>query len=88
MPEDPKYLEAKRHVDALKGFYVHLLVFACVMSGLTGLNFALGPPWWAQWPLIGWGLGVAGHGMLVFSPVHVFSADWEARKIKERMERQ
>lgn len=89
MTDDAKYRAAKQHVEAVKGFYIHMLVFACVMSGLFGLNaFMPGTPWWVQWPLIGWGAGLLMHGLLVYSPPRLFGAGWEERKIRERMERQ
>lgn len=89
MTDDPKYAEAKRHVEAMKAFYIHALIFACAMSAMLGLNaLAKGGVWWVQWPLLGWGAGLLIHALLVFSPPRFFSADWEARKIKQRMERQ
>jgi hypothetical protein len=30
MTDDPNYLDAKRHVEALKGFYIHGIVFQLV----------------------------------------------------------
>jgi hypothetical protein len=36
---------------------------------LIAIN-ALSPGvWWAQWPLIGWGIGLVGHGLAVFRPL-------------------
>lgn len=29
---DPQYIKAKREVSVLKGFFIHTLVFACVIS--------------------------------------------------------
>ena len=87
MINDPKYIEAKRQVDAMKGFYIHLLVFVCVMSGLVGINVLTKTDWWVQWPLLGWGVGILGHGIGVFMPIQLFGREWEERKIKERMEK-
>ena len=80
-----KYLAAKAHVSALIGFYIHLGVFVTVMLGLFGINSASNGPWWVQWPLIGWGLGVLGHACLVFSSRSTSMKDWQQRKIKEEM---
>lgn len=85
--DDPKLRRAKQHVAALKGFYIHATVFALVMSGLIGINFATGAPWWFQWPLLGWGIGVVGHAVAVFSPVRMLGRSWEERKIKEQMDK-
>ena len=59
------YLENRRQ-RAVKGFYIHFIVFVCVMTGLLALNFMNHNVWWVQWPLLGWGLGVLGHAYLAF----------------------
>lgn len=83
--EHEKYLAAKAHVEAIKGFYIHLIVFIAVMIGLLGADYAGGGSWWVQWPLIGWGLGILAHAYLVFSPNTISTKSWEDRKIKETM---
>ena len=80
-----KYLAAKVHVAALKGFYIHLFVFAAVMIGLFAADYAAGGSWWVQWPFIGWGAGVLGHAYLVYSPRKISADSWEERKIRETM---
>ena len=40
--DDAKIARAKRRVAAIKGFYVHLLVFALVLAGLFAINAASG----------------------------------------------
>jgi cyanate permease len=88
MTDDPQYINAKREVSALKGFYIHALVYACVITGLFGLNMMLPKSgWWFHWPAIGWGIGLFFHGLLILAPLRVFDTDWEDRKIKERLER-
>jgi 2TM domain len=78
-----KYLAAKAHVEAVKGFYIHLFVFCAVMIGLFAVDFANGVSWWVQWPFLGWGLGILGHAYLVFFPQALSTSGWEERKIKE-----
>ncbi len=85
MNDDLRYLEAKHHVAALKGFYIHAIAFACVMSGLFGLNSLTSAVWWVQWPLLGWGMGIIFHAILVYAPFRVFGREWEKRKIEERL---
>ncbi len=80
-----KYLAAKAHVEAIKGFYVHLVAFVAAMIALIGLDYSSGNSWWVQWPLIGWGLGILAHAYLVFSPNTISTKSWEDRKIKETM---
>lgn len=90
-PTDVTKLErAKKHVAAIKGFYIHLFVFVVVMTGLFALNLALNywadSPWWVQWPFLGWGIGVAAHALAVFGHASKRVADWEERKIRQLME--
>jgi hypothetical protein len=70
-------------VAALKGFYVHLFVFALVLAALALVNAAVGGPWWVQWVLLGWGIGILAHGFTVFGQSSRAIADWEERKLKE-----
>ncbi len=86
-PDREKYLAAKAHVEAVKGFYIHLFVFCVVMTGLFAVDFVKGGAWWVQWPLIGWGLGVLGHAYLVFFPQALSTSGWEERKIKQTIEK-
>ena len=80
-----KLARARRRVAALKGFYIHLLVFVLVMGGLTIVNWATGRPWWVLWALFGWGIGVLAHGLAVSAHTSRAIANWEERKIKQLM---
>jgi hypothetical protein len=82
-----KYLAAKAHVAALKGFLIHLFVFGAVMIGLFIADYRDGGAWWVQWPFIGWGLGILGHAFLVFFPHALSTSGWEERKIQETIEK-
>jgi len=42
-------------------FRRHLVAYLLVNAVLTVANIAMGPPWWAFWPLILWGLGLMLH---------------------------
>jgi 2TM domain len=55
---------AKKRVDTKMGFYVHLTVFICVNLGLLALNAAQGGYRWSIWPLGGWAIGLAIHGIV------------------------
>jgi hypothetical protein len=52
--------------DAVHGFYTHLTIYLIVNSSLLALNLLAGGPAWAVWPLVGWGIGLAAHGIRVF----------------------
>ena len=42
-------------------FRGHLAAFLLVNVGLTAVNVYSGPPWWAFWPLILWGIVLMLH---------------------------
>ncbi|MFE8701436.1 2TM domain-containing protein [Cytobacillus sp. FJAT-54145] len=86
MEDNEKYLRARRKVQNLKAFYIHLTVFILVNIMLFVINFTSDAGnWWSLYPLAGWGIGLAIHGITVFSSG--FGADWEERKIKEYMDK-
>lgn len=57
---------AKKRVDMKMGFFIHLLVFICVNLGLAALNLLQGGHRWNIWPLGGWAIGLAIHGLVTF----------------------
>lgn len=49
-----------------RSFIGHALTFALVIGGLALLNLATSPHYpWFIWPLFGWGIGLAKHGLAV-----------------------
>jgi uncharacterized integral membrane protein len=56
---------ARKRVAMKTGFLVHLLVFVLVNLGLFALNATLPGPRWHLFPLVGWGFGLAIHGIVV-----------------------
>ena len=83
--EDEKLARARRRVEALKGFYVHLIVFVLVMLGLVVVNALTGGPWWVIWVFLGWGIGVAAHAVMVMGRTSRAVADWEERQLRKYM---
>lgn len=58
---------ARRRLEARRGFLAHLAVFLVVNTALVIINLMTAPDdFWARWPLMGWGIGVAFHGLAVF----------------------
>jgi hypothetical protein len=55
---------ARRRVGMKIGFYIHALVFVLVNGGLFVLNSLSGGTRWFVFPLWGWGLGLAIHGIV------------------------
>ena len=57
---------ARRRVGIKLGFYTHATVYVLVNLGLFALNTATGGARWSHFPLWGWGLGLAIHGIVTF----------------------
>lgn len=78
---------ARRKVAKLRGFYVHALVY-CVVNGLLMAIDLTGPSAgnWSIYPLLGWGLGLAMHGVAAYE-IGPFGQAWEDRKVRELMDK-
>lgn len=84
--KDQKYVRAKKKMEMLKAFYIHLTVYIFVNILLLAINLLTNPTfWWFLYPLVGWGVGLFIHGLTTFASG--FGSDWETRKIKEYMEK-
>ena len=90
-PEDQRRAEARQYVHQLRAFYIHAGVFAVTMviifivnvatnvaAGITGEWWA----WWSVWALLGWGIAVAIHGLMVrLARPKRSGSTWEERQI-------
>jgi hypothetical protein len=66
---DPLVQRARKRVAMKFGFYVHAAIFVMVNGLLFMINqFSGGGPW-HRFPLLGWGLGLAIHGIVVLIAV-------------------
>jgi hypothetical protein len=84
--KDSGYHKAHKKVEEIKGFYGNLFSYIVVIIGLAILNLLTSPDhWWFLYPALGWGMGVAIHGMAVFNYMPFLGSDWEERKLKELM---
>jgi hypothetical protein len=55
---------------AIRGVAVHLFVYLGVNALLIGINLYYTPDsLWFIWPLLGWGIGLAGHAWLAYREV-------------------
>ncbi len=82
--KETKYQNAQKRVRALKGFYVHLVVYVLVNLSLFLLNIIASPDsLWFYWPLLGWAIGIAFHAFSVFRPGRLLGIEWEQRKIDQ-----
>jgi hypothetical protein len=85
--EDEQYERARKRVQQLRGFYIHLLVYLIVNIGLFGLNMFTGRQYlWFVWPALGWGIGLLSHGLSV-AGWRFMGREWEERKIREELDR-
>lgn len=87
MERDENYLRAKKRVENLKAFYIHLALYILVNLMLFFINISSdSSKLWFLYPLVGWGIGIVIHGLTTF-PFGIFGKEWEERKIKEYMEK-
>lgn len=63
---------ARKRAGAKMGWFIHALVYALVNVGLALLATLQGKPW-AVYPALGWGVGLAVHGLVVFVKLQNFS---------------
>ncbi|NQX78265.1 2TM domain-containing protein [Gilvibacter sp.] len=84
---EKRYLRAQERVDKIKGFYVHFAIYLIFVPVFIYLNLRTTDFPWALFPIGGWGLGVVGHAMEVFSYNPLLGKNWEERKIREFMDK-
>ncbi|VFA42866.1 2TM domain-containing protein [Chryseobacterium indologenes] len=76
------YRKASRRVKVLKGFYGNLTSYCLVIPFLAVLNLLTAPQYlWFLWPMMGWGMGLAAHGITTFG----IGKEWEEKKIRQLM---
>ncbi len=68
-PTRPADLEAlaRRRVARKMGFYLHATVYLLVNLGLVAIDLLTGRPHGSHFPMLGWGLGLAIHGIVTFA---------------------
>ena len=66
-PDDIDRL-ARRRVGATLGWYAHAIFFVLVNAVVFAMSrYGFGQRPWSVFPLLGWGLGLALHGVSVFA---------------------
>ena len=76
--------QARRQAGAKLGWYIHAFVYTAVNLMLVLLSTMSGKHW-AIFPALGWGLGLAIHGMVVF--LVTGGAGLHARLVQRERER-
>lgn len=67
--DDDLRRRARRGAARRLGFYIHAAVYLVVNALLVAIDLRSGPGQWALYPLLGWGLGLAAHGIVALGPV-------------------
>ena len=59
---------AIRRADMKLAFRSHLMAYVLVNAGLVAINLITSglDPFWAIYPMLGWGIGLAAHGVTVY----------------------
>ena len=85
--EEQSYLQAKKRVKEIKGFYVHLGVTVFSSLLIIFINLLLVPKYHFFWfALGGLSISVFIHGIIVFGfPKVGLGSDWERKKMQEMM---
>ena len=85
--EEKEYLRAKKKVKDIKGFYAHLVVYLLNTPIIIAVNLIFSPSFhWFWFSVLGWGVAIGIHGLLVFSD-RFFGKEWEEKKIKELIDK-
>lgn len=85
---DPAEEQALAHVRDIKGFYQHAIWYGVSNVMLVAVNLIWYPEeFWALWCLLGWGFGLASHGLAVFEFFSLFSPQWEKAQVQKVLDR-
>lgn len=88
MEQETRYEAAKKRVQEIKGFYMHVGIF--IVFGLTmfAINEIATPDrsWW-HWPVLIWGVGLAMHAFAVVFENRLFGPEWEEKKVQKLLHR-
>jgi hypothetical protein len=89
-PSDEQlYQEAKKKAREIKSFYYNLTCYCIVIPILIYVNLTYSPEFlWFFFSMIGWGIGLAAHGMGAFGYTPFLGKDWEQRKFNELLEKE
>lgn len=78
--KDQARRKAERKAAALTDFYGNLISYALIIPTLFLINWLTLPKyWWAVWPAIGWGLGLAIHAVKTL----YITSNWEEKQVQK-----
>ncbi len=89
--ESEKLKRAKKRVDDIKGFYIHLMAYIGVNAFIL-INLILRSDSFWEWghfitPVL-WGIGLLFHAMHTFKFSPFFGKNWEERQIQKFIEKE
>lgn len=86
---DKKYARARKRIESIKGFYQHLVAYCLFTPFIIFINYKTYWDYkWFWFSILGWGLGLVIHGIVVFIHKGAFGSGWEERKIEELMRKE
>ena len=92
--DQQRLARAMQHVKKIKGFYTHVLIYILVNLVIVIINIQNLEPGESYFQLQNfitlslWGMAIIIHALTVFLPSFILGSNWEARKIKEFMEKE
>jgi hypothetical protein len=88
MEQETRYEAAKKRVEEIKGFYMHLGIFIVFGLAMFAINEIATPDrfWW-HWPVLIWGVGLAMHAFAVVFENRFFGSEWEEKKVQQLLDR-
>ena len=84
------YKEAKKRVEAKKGFFGHLSAYVSVGIFFFVMNMLTDPfDLWFFFPMLPWGIGLLIHYLAVFGfpGSKALSKEWEQKELEKEIER-
>ena len=83
------YERARKRVAEVKGFYMHLGIYAIFSAAFVAINLITSPHrHWFWWPVLGWGVAVVIHAFSFFVENRWLGSEWEQRKMREFVSQQ
>ena len=93
--EDEKLKRAKKRVEEIKGFYIHLAVYVVVNTfiiiNIVLNNYGNGGNFWSFQSFVTpifWGIGLAFHGLHTFQKNPLFGKKWEEKMIQTYIDKE
>ncbi|WP_025899104.1 2TM domain-containing protein [Sneathiella glossodoripedis] len=84
--EEEEFKAARRKVRKLRHFYSHLSTYAVVITFLHIINLLTSSYYWAIWPALGWGFGLAMHAIGTFQWAPFLGPEWEERQVQKLLD--